>query len=182
MVGIVRSPRATFNQLASSPRPPWLDVLVVSTLTTFVVVAALVATNVGQTALVDQMERTAIAFGQPVDDAEYARFQALSGYGWAYAAGVAILTGPVLAIAVAALVMGLLKQVEPNRASFASVLSMVSHASVILALRQIVAAPINYAAETLASPTTLIQVVTGMDESSPVARFLGVVDIFVVWW
>jgi hypothetical protein len=36
--------------------------------------------------------------------------------------------------------------------------------------------------ESIASPTTLVRFFGMLDEASPLARFLGVVDLFVVWW
>jgi hypothetical protein len=58
----------------------------------------------------------------------------------------------------------------------------VSYASVVLALRQIVATPLDYVRESTASPTTLVQLFSMLDEASPLARFLGIVDLFVIWW
>jgi hypothetical protein len=62
------------------------------------------------------------------------------------------------------------------------VLAVVAHAGVILALRQVVAAPMAYASETLASPITLGIFFRMLDEASPLARFFGIIDLFVVWW
>jgi hypothetical protein len=182
MAGIVRSPRAILTELAAAPRAPWVDVLCVSTLVMFVSLAGLLMTSVGQTALLDQWERTATAFGRPVDDAFYARLQEWTTFGATYSAGTALLAGPVLALLVAAIIKAFVHGTGTSRVSFTSVLSMVSHASVILALRQVVSVPINYLGETFASPTTLALLVPGLDETSPVARFLGVIDLFVVWW
>jgi hypothetical protein len=61
-------------------------------------------------------------------------------------------------------------------------LAVVCYAGVILALRQVIATPVDYLRESIASPTTLVQFFTMLDEASPVARFLGVIDLFVVWW
>ena len=59
---------------------------------------------------------------------------------------------------------------------------MVVHAGVILALGRLVAAPLVYARETTASATTLGSWFPGFDEASPIARFLGAIDLFTVWW
>ncbi len=68
---------------------------------------ALMATSVGRQALVDQWERTAVAFGQDVDDEAYARLEALSDRSAAgYALLSALIGGPVLTVAVAALAEG----------------------------------------------------------------------------
>jgi hypothetical protein len=62
------------------------------------------------------------------------------------------------------------------------VFAVVAHAGVILTLRQVIAAPVVYARETLASPTTFNLFFATLDETSPPARFFGVVDLFVIWW
>jgi hypothetical protein len=138
-------------------------------------------TEVGRLALVDQWERTAIAFGQPVDDARYEDLRALSERGVLYSAAASLLTGPVLIVGVASLLFVVLRsRVQPT--SFRQMLAVVTHASVILTLRQVIAAPIAYARETTASPTALGVWFPMFDESSPMARFLGALDLFMIWW
>src|SRR5688500_19150095 len=56
------------------------------------------------------------------------------------------------------------------------------HASAIFAVRAIVAAPINYARESLGGATSLHMVMPGFSESAFPARLLGAVDIFVLRW
>jgi hypothetical protein len=148
---------------------------------------ALLRTEVGQQALVDQWERTAMAFGQPVDDESYAQMELTArsgGFDVAYAAATALASGPVLVFTVSGLLFVLLKRPgQPgSRPWFAQVLAVVSYAGVILALRQIVATPIDYVRESIASPTTLVQFFSMLDEASPLARFLGIMDLFVIWW
>ncbi len=181
VAGIVRAPRVTVAELSAAPHPPWLDVLGVSTLLSFISLAGLLVTNIGQTALLDLWERTLTAFGRRVDDAAYARLQDLSTHGVLYSGGMAIMTGPTLALVATGLLLAVLRMAG-QRARAITILSIVSHASVALALRQVVATPINYFSETLASPTTLVQLMAGLDETAPLARFLGIIDVFVVWW
>jgi hypothetical protein len=180
IVGVLRAPRATFNAIAANPRA--IDVLSLSYAVMFLASAAVLSTEVGQLALVDQWERTAIAFGQPVDDARYAAFQQASENGVGYAALSALAGGPVLAFGISALLLGVFTGVLRGRARFSQVFAVVAHAGVILALRQLVAAPLAYSRETLASPTTLSAFFSMFDEASPLARFFGIIDIFVVWW
>ena len=52
----------------------------------------------------------------------------------------------------------------------------------ILALRQLLAAPVTYLRETLTSPLTLNMFFSMLDEASPLARFAGTVDFFAIWW
>jgi len=138
---------------------------------------------------VDQWERTAAAFGQPVDDAGYARMEeraANGGFALLYAAATTLAGGPLLAIVTAALLFVVLNRRGANLSgpppSFTQVLAVVAYAGVVLALRQVIATPVDYVRESIGSPTTLIQFFSMFDEASPVARFLGVIDLFVVWW
>jgi hypothetical protein len=136
---------------------------------------------VGQIALVDQWERTALAFGQPVDDARYAEMQNLSRYGAPYAAAASVVRIPVAATAIAGVLYGALAA-RGRRAAFNQVLAIAAHAAVILALRDVVSAPLNYVRESLTSPITLTQLFGMLDESSPLARFSALVDVFLLWW
>jgi hypothetical protein len=180
VIGVLRAPRATFAALAEAPR--WADVLALTCAVTFLCSAALLGTEVGRLALLDQWERTAIAFGQQVDDARYLALEDASRNGTFYAAVSALLAGPLLVVGLSALLIGVFNGLLGGSARFRQVLAVVAHAGVILALRQVIATPLNYARETLASPTTMTSFVTVLDEASPPARFFGIIDLFVVWW
>jgi hypothetical protein len=144
--------------------------------------ALLLNTDVGRLALVDQWERTAIAFGRTVDDASYAELQALSASGPAYGVVAAVLNIPVVVVTVTALVAWIFGRAQSARVPFGTVLAVVTHTAVILALRLVVAAPIAYARETTGNATALGVWFSGLDDASPVARFLGLIDVFAVWW
>ena len=145
--------------------------------------AGLLATDVGQVALVDQWERTALAFGQPVDDARYSEMQNLSRYWMPYAAAMSVLRIPVAATAIAGVLYGVLAaRGRGRRVAFNQLLAVAAHAAVILAVRDVVAAPLNYMRESLASPITLTGLFGVLDEASPLARFFALIDVFMVWW
>jgi hypothetical protein len=176
---VLRAPRVTLAAVARSPR--WAGVLLATLAVTFVCNAALLETEVGRLALVDQWERTALAFGQTVDDARYRAFEDASDNGVAYAAISALASGPLLTVGVSALLFVVFNR-QHGGARFVQVFAIVAHAGVILALRQLIAAPLTYSRETLASPTTATVFFAMLDEASPVARFFGIIDLFVVWW
>ena len=183
--GVIRRPRVTFSTMVQ--RPSWVPVLTATTAVTFLCGIAFLRTDVGQQALVDQWERTSIAFGQTVDDEAYAQMELTArsgGFEVAYAAATALASGPALVFVVSALLFVLLKRRDRpgSQPSFVQVLAVASYASVVLALRQIVATPIDYLREAIASPTTLVQFFSMLDEASPLARFLGIMDLFVLWW
>src|SRR5258706_11267928 len=182
MYGVIRHPRATFNTIAQTPS--WGPVLLVTTTITFLCSIGFLSTDVGRQALVDQWERTATAFGQPLDDDGYARMEeAADGrrVQVLYAAATAIANGPALAIALSSLLFVVLRpRSTGDRPSYFQVLAVASFAGTILALRQVVATPIDYVRESIASPTTLVQFFGMLDEASGLARFLGVIDLFIV--
>ncbi len=201
MYGVIRHPRVTFTAILQAPS--WAPVLLATTTIAFLCGMGFLRTEVGRQALVDQWERTAIAFGQPVDDASYARMEetaANGGFSVLYAAATALANGPALVIAISGLLFFVLNRrgadlgnergadpgnhrgADPSGPRYLHLLTVVSYAGVILALRQVIATPIDYVRESIASPTTLVQFFTMLDESSPLARFLGVIDLFVVWW
>jgi hypothetical protein len=179
-------------------------VLVATTTITFLCGMGFLRTEVGRQALVDQWERTAIAFGQPVDDASYAFMEetaASSSFSVLYAGATALANGPALVIAISGLLFFVLNRrngedlggphgtdpgnhrgADPSGPRYLHLLAVVSYAGVILALRQVIATPVDYVRESIASPTTLVQFFTVLNDASPLARFLGVIDLFVVWW
>lgn len=179
MTGVLIRPRSTFAAVLRHPRVAGL--LMVLTAASFAATGGLLATNVGQIALVDQWERTAVAFGQPVDDAKYAQMQDLSRYGVAYAALMAVVRIPVATSALAAVLYSVFKA-KGRHARFGQVLAVTAYAAVILVLRDVIGAPLNYLRESLASPITLTQLFGMLDEASPLARFFALIDVFMLWW
>ena len=158
----------------------WRGVLVLTTTAALVIGVLVMQTTVGQQALVDQWERTTAALGHEVDASGYGRLEDLSRYGALYAAAASLLEGPGLALVVTALLQTAFARTRTVR--FPTAFAVVVHAGVILALRQVVVAGLAYTRETTASAVSLGAWFPGLDASSPLARALGVVDLFVVWW
>jgi hypothetical protein len=179
ITGVVIRPKSTFAAVVM--RPHAAGVLAILTAVSVAASAGFIATDVGQVALVDQWERTALAFGQPVDDARYAEMRELSRYRVPYAAATSVARGPIAAVAIAGVLYGVFAM-RGRRARFGQVLAVVAHAGVILTLRDVVAAPINYMRESLSSPVTLVQVFGLLDEASPLSRFFALFDVFMLWW
>ena len=180
ILGVIHSPRITLY--AATKHPRWVSVLAVTFIVSLLSGAALFETDVGRLALIDQWERTAVAFGQDLDKAQYATIVEASRNGTAYAAISSLAGGPLLSVGLSVLLFGIFTGTLGHRASYRQVLAIVTHAGVILAMRQVIATPLNYARETLANPTPLNLLFTMLDEASPLARFFGIVDLFVIWW
>ena len=180
VAGVLFRPRSTFAAVITRPR--WAGLLAILTVASFGASAGFLSTEVGQQALVDQWERTALAFGQPVDGVRYAEMRDLSRrYAVSYAAGSALARGPVATIAIATVLYAVFAA-RGARATFYQVLAVVAHANVILALRDVIGAPLNYVRESIASPLTLVGFFGMLDEASPMARFFALIDVFMLWW
>jgi hypothetical protein len=59
---------------------------------------------------------------------------------------------------------------------------VVAHASVILAIRLLVSAPVSYAREATGGATSLGLWFPALDAASFAGRFVGALDVFVLWW
>ena len=180
VLGILHSPRTTVEALALAPRV--FGVVTLTFVATAACTAILLETDVGQLALLDQWERAASTLGQTVDDTRYRAMADASRYGAAYAALIALASGPVLTVGLSGLFFAVFRAPASSPVTYRQVLASVGHAGVILAVRQVVAAPLAYARETLASPMTLRVFFTMLDETSVASRFLQTVDLFVIWW
>jgi Yip1 domain len=178
--GVLRRPRATFTAVLAAPA--WVGLLAGLTVITAASRIALFETEIGRTALVDEWERTAIAFGQQVDDVRYEELKAWSAHSFAYGLSTALLSGPVLVLVVAGLVFMVFGRTHEDRVSFGQVCAVATVASVPLALRQIVGAATSYASESTANTMSIGTWFAGLDEASPLARFVGALDLFVIWW
>jgi Yip1 domain len=179
VAGSVVSPRATLAELVQ--RPVWAD----TWLLVLVVFAAgaiwLLSTDVGQQALVDERVRVIETFGGTVNDTEYAALLAKPPW-WAYfTSGGRLLLTPEVTLLVAFACWALARR-DKASVRFTQALSIVVHASVVLALGQLVAAPLHYGRETLTSPLNLAAVLPLMEEGTLPARFFGTIDLFALWW
>jgi hypothetical protein len=142
---------------------------------------ALLSTEVGRQALVDERVRVTEALGQRVDDAAYEQLQASPPFAVYLTSGGRLLLTPPVTLLVALGVL-LLARLAGARTSFTTALAIVVHASVVLALQQVVATPFHYVQESLTSPTTVAGLLRVFDEGSWPARLFGTIDVFGLWW
>jgi hypothetical protein len=179
--GTIVHPRRAFVALLQGPT--WMGTLLCCTALSAGAWAALYSTEIGRVALVDQLERTILAMGLPLTNTSYTDLQAVSHLGGRYAVARAVLLGPVLVAAIGTVLhVGAKFRRTGDPISLRQCLALATHAGVILTVRDLVAAPLSYMRETTASATTMGQVFPLLDETSTLARFLGSLDLFVLWW
>jgi len=141
----------------------------------------LLSTPVGQQSLVDERVRVTEAVGGRVDDAAYARLQANPPLAVYLTSGGRLLLTPPVTIVVAAGLL-VLARLDGAALTFVTAQAITVHATVVLALQQIIATPVHYAYESLTSPTNLAGIVRVFDEGTWPARLFGTIDVFGLWW
>lgn len=179
VTGVLVRPRATMSEVVRHPAfiTTWIVILLAVT----VCGGLLLSTPVGRQALVDERVRVTEALGGRVDDAEYARLQADPPFPvYVTSGGRLLLTPPVTLLVAAGLLM--LARIDGAAMRFATALAIAVHATVVLALQQVVATPLHYAAESLTSPTNVAGILRVFDEGTWPARLFGTIDVFGLWW
>lgn len=143
--------------------------------------AAVLTTPVGRQALVDERVRVTEALGGSVDDATYRAWQAHPPFATYLSSGGRTLLLPVVTLLVGAGLWLMLRR-SAGGGTFRGCLSVAVHATVVLAVQQVLAAPLHLVRESLTSPFNLAAVLPLFDEGSLPARFLGTVEVFGLWW
>src|SRR6478609_6233268 len=91
-----------------------------------------------------------------------------------------LLTPPVTILVAAGFVE--LARMDGATLPFVTALAIAVHATVVLALQQIIAAPMHYVSESLTSPSNLAGILGVFDEGTWPARLFGTIDVFGLWW
>jgi Yip1 domain len=179
VTGVLVHPRATMGEVVRHPAviTTWVVVLLVVA----VCGGLLLSTPIGQQALVDERVRVTEAIGGRVDDATYVRLRSNPPVSIYLTSGGRLLLTPPVTIAVA---LGLMALARVDRApvTFVTALAITVHATVVLALQQVVATPLHYVYESLTSPTNIAGLLRLFDEGSWPQRLLGTIDAFGLWW
>jgi hypothetical protein len=180
VVGVFVSPRATFADVAARPRA--FGVLALGLFVVVVGLYALLSTEVGQQAWIDQQVQQREAFGQTIPPEQIQGMERIAPYvGYIAAAGYLVVIPIFLAI-ISGILLGVFNALLGGDASYKQVFAIVSHAGLITVLQTLFALPLDYVRETLSSPTTLGVFVPFLDEKSFLSRFLGTIDLFQIWW
>jgi hypothetical protein len=143
---------------------------------------AFLSTEIGKNAMLDQQRQTMESFGVKLNEQAMQRMEE----GAARAPYFAVISPsvflPVAALAVAGIALAVFNAILGGDARFKQVFAIVVFSGVILALGAIFVLPLDYARETMSSPTTLSVFLPFLEENSFLARFLGSIDLIRVWW
>jgi hypothetical protein len=180
ILGIVFSPGETFAEVSQNPRA--LGVLLFVSLVGAITIGGFLFTQVGQQAWLDQQVSQAESWGRTVSDEQYAQFQRIAPYTGYITVATMLIAVPLLTLITAGILFAIFNAGLGGRATFKQVFAVCAHAGVISALGWIFVIPLNYFRETMTSPTNLSALAPMLEENSFLARLLGTVDLFLIWW
>ncbi len=179
VVGVLWHPRQTMAAVVREPS--FITVWIVVLLMVAACGVTILSTAVGRQALVDERVRATEMIGGRVDDAAYAALLANPPVSAYLTSGGRVLVTPLATLVVALALMGLTAR-EPKPVSLVVALAIVVHATTVLALQQVVAVPAQLVRESLGSPTSLATLMPMVEDGTWLARVLGSIDVFGIWW
>jgi hypothetical protein len=180
LVGVVFSPGETFRSIAAHPR--WLGAMVAVVVIVAGANFALLSTEVGQQALFDQQIRGAEAWGRTLTaEQQDGMERMLPTMRYITLASTVVLV-PIITFALAGVLLAVFNAVVGGDARYRQVLAVLTHAGAISIIGTLFTTPLNYARESLSSSTNLGVFLPFLDEGSLPARFLGMIDLFLIWW
>ncbi len=175
VAGILFAPRATYASVAAHPR--WFGIFLTVFLISAVAATALLSTEVGRNAVLDQQ----IA-ARPMTQAQIDQMEKIAPY-FVYLAPVFQFLGlSIGALVAAGLAFAVFNAMLGGDATFKQVFAVVAHSGVILATLSIFTTPLAYARGSLSGTTNLAVFLPFLDETSFAARTLGAIDLIFIWW
>lgn len=178
--GVIFTPRAVYADVAA--RPTWLGAILVVLALTGGSTFAFLSTEIGKNAMLDQQRQTMESFGVKLNDQAMQRMEEGAARAPYFAVISQAVFLPVAALAVAGILLAIFNAIMGGDARFKQVFAIVVFSGVILALGALFVLPLDYARETMSSPTTLSVFLPFLEENSFLARFLGSIDLIRVWW
>jgi hypothetical protein len=179
-LGILFAPRATYADVAAHPR--WLGIFLTVFLVSAAASVALLSTEVGRNAVIDQQVAARESFGRPMTQAEIDGVEKFAPY-FVYITPAFQLVGlSVIGLIVAGLSFAVFNAMLGGDATFKQVFAVVCHSGVVLAALSVFTTPLAYVRESLSSATNLGIFLPFLDESSFLARMLGALDLIFIWW
>lgn len=181
-IGVITSPGETFQHVVRTPKVSGMLFL------TGILIALAAGipqfTERGRAAALEMQVQSMEGMGITVSDEMYQQMAARSQSNTAgYITTVTtFISMPFAAVILTAIFWAVFNAVLGGTASFKHVMAVVVHAWVISAVGAVVAAPIMYARGQMSSSIANLGALVPMAENSFVAKFLGMIDLFFVWW
>jgi len=179
-LGILTSPRETFAAVVA--RPQWFGMAALVILVTAAATGWFFSTEVGQTAWLDQIAEQARKAGQDMPEAQWATMQKMASYMGVIYAVSTIVIAPIMWLIVTGILFAVFNAALGGTATFRQLFAVFVHSTAISVVQQLFVTPLNYVRETISSATNLAVFLPMLDESSFLAKLLGTIDLFLIWW
>jgi hypothetical protein len=180
LFGVIVSPSETFRSVVAHPR--WLGAVLAVALVVGAAQFAFLSTKVGQEATFDQQIKTMENFGMKITPEVSAKMEEGLPNARYWTLGGILVMSPVITAAFAGICYVVFTALMGGSGTFKQAMAVVAHAGAISMLGQLFTIPLNYARETVSSATNLSVFLPFLDEGSVLARFAGMIDIFIIWW
>jgi len=182
VMGVITSPGETFVHVVRTPKVAGM--LFVVCLATALSQGLPQFTESGRAAALEmQVQQAERWTGQPVTDEAYAAMEKQSRFGAYLALVGAFIFVPFVSVIMTAVFWAVFNTILGGTASFKHVMAVLVHSQVISTLSAVVAAPIMYArGQVSASGIANLGALVPLDETSFLAKFFGMIDLFVIWW
>ena len=180
LAGVIFSPTATFKSIVAHPK--WLGAFLVVLLALSGGQFAFLSTKVGQDAMLDQQIKQAEAWGGSVTQQQEEQQEKMLPYMRYIVGGATLVFGTVMTFVFAGILYAVFTALMGGEATYKQVLAVSTHAGAVQLLQLAFSLPLNYVRESMSSATNLGVFVPFLDETSVIARFLGIIDLFLIWW
>ena len=179
LLGVLFSPRATYGEIVARPRVLGAFVITVGIMA--VTEGLFFATPVMQEVLLDQQVKMIESFGVNISDQMYAGIEQGVARA-AYTTPISLVfIIPIAAAITAAIILGIWGMLMGGTGTFKQVYAIMAHSGIITALQILFSMLLSYATGRLAG-ANLSVFVPMLEETSFIARFLGAIDLFWIWW
>ena len=176
LIGVLVSPKETFGAIAANPK--WVGAMAITLAIAAVCQYLILSSPPMQDAMIDQALRNPQANEQAAE-----RIISILPYALA---GFTLILGAGFNAIVAGLLMLIFSTLMGGSAKFRQVYAVVAHSAVISCLQGILTASLLLAGAkpsgTSPPGANLAIFVPMLDETSFVTKFLGAIDLILVWW
>ena len=178
-IGVLTSPRATFQAVAAKPNV--LGMLVVVSLLTGIFTALPMTTDAGKQAALEQQVEQMKSFGMTITDQVYEGMEKGAGRLPYTTAIGAIIFLPIVSAIFAGILFAIFNAALGGEASFKQVYSVYIHSGVVGVASAVLSGAVNYFTGRVGSVTNLGALLPMLSEKSFGAHLLGTIDIFIIW-
>jgi hypothetical protein len=179
-VGVVTSPKATFQTVVAHPR--WFGMIALVTIIVAACVTLPMTTEAGRQAALDTNVQQMENFGIQVTDEMYANMAKGMRFAPYQTFFSVLIIGPIISVILAGILYGVFAVLMGGQATFKQLFAVYVHSTAITAVGQLFTGPLNYIRGSMSSATNLSVLLPMIDEQSFVGRLLGMIDLFLIWW